>query len=227
MSIKLIGCQSTMNEIRALGISQELDCEFLDYSFHARPDKLHIKLQEIINESQSYELIILTYSRCSNSVLGLVSPNVPLLLPATHDCIGLMLGSTARHMELFKENPLTYYFSQGWLDYGRTPLAEFLEYKARYGEEKALKLIRTLYGSYQKAVFICTPGIKNLERYRQKVREIADFFNWEVEEIEGDVNLLHSVVQGIKVPESIYVEVGQPITLELLAGGNHEDNNKT
>lgn len=222
MSIKLIGCQSTMNEVQFMGINQWADCEFLDYSFHARPDKLHEKLQELINQSQNYELIILTYSRCSNSVLGLVSPNVPLLLPRTHDCIGLMLGSNARHMELFKENSLTYYFSQGWLDYGRTPLQEYFEYKDKYGEKKALRLIKTLYGNYQKAIFIITPGIKDLDRYRQKVREIADFFDWEVEEIQGDMNLLHSVATGRNVPETVYVEAGQPITLEILNGGHHE-----
>ncbi|MDO0824733.1 DUF1638 domain-containing protein [Desulfosporosinus nitroreducens] len=218
LRIKLIGCQSTMNEIHAQGLNQGMDCEFLDYSYHARPDMLHAKLQEIINQSQDYDLIILTYGRCSNSMLGLLSPRIPLLFPATHDCIGLMLGSTARHMELFKENSLTYYFSQGWLDYGRTPLAEYCEYEEKYGEKKARKLIKTLYGSYQKAIFIKTPGIKDLERYRKKVQEIADFFGWEVAEIEGDTGLLTSIVKGIKVPESIYVDAGQVVTLEILAG---------
>ena len=208
-----------MNEIQAQGLNQGMDCEFLDYSFHARPDKLHNKMQEIINDSQEYDLITLTYGRCSNSMLGLLSLRVPLLFPATHDCIGLMLGSTTRHMELFKENSLTYYFSQGWLDYGRTPLGEYLEYESKYGKKKALKLIDALYGCYQKAIFIVTPGINDLERYRQKVREIANFFGWEVGEIEGDISLLTSVVKGIKVPESIYVEAGQVITLETLAGG--------
>jgi len=224
LKFKLIGCQSTMNEIQVQGLDQGMDCEFLDYSFHARPDKLHAKVQKIINESQDYDLIILTYGRCSNSMLGLLSPRVPLLFPATHDCIGLMLGSTTRHMELFKENSLTYYFSQGWLDYGRTPLEEYYEYEERYGEQKALKLIKSLYGSYRKTIFIITPGINNLERYREKVREIADFFGWEVGEIEGDLSLLTSVVKGIKAPESIYVEAGQVITLEMLAGGKHETN---
>lgn len=224
MRIKLIGCHSTMNEVYAQGLGQEVDCEFLDFNFHARPDKLHDKIQELINESQDYDLIILTYGRCSNSMLGLLSPRVPLLFPATHDCIGLMLGSKARHRELFTENPLTYYFSQGWLDYGRTPLAEYYEYEARYGEKKARKLISTLYGNYRKAVFIITPGIRDLEFYRLKVKEIADFFGWEVGEIEGDIRLLTSVVKGLRAPESIYVEAGQEITLEILAGGNHENN---
>lgn len=224
MKIKLIGCQSTMNEVLAQGLNQGMDCEFLDYSFHARPNKLHDRIQEIINESQKYDLIILTYGRCSNSMLDLLSPRVPLLFPSTHDCIGLMLGSTTRHMKLFKENSRTYYFSQGWLDYGRTPLAEYYEYEAKYGDKKALKLIKSLYGSYQKAIFIITPGITNIERYRQKVREIADFFGWEIGEVEGDITLLTSVIKGIKAPESIYVEAGQVITLDTLAGGQHENN---
>lgn len=227
MRTKLIGCQSTMNEIQTQELNKGMDCEFLDYSFHARPDKLHNKLQEIINESQDYDLIILSYGQCSNTMLGLLSPHVPLLFPATHDCIGLILGSKARHMELFKKNPLTYYFSQGWLDYGRTPLAEYYEYESKYGEKKARMLIETMYGSYKKAIFIITPGINDLERYRQKVKEIAAFFDWEVEEIEGDMSLLASVTKGIRSSESIYVEAGTEVTSGILAGGQNEDNDQT
>lgn len=227
LRVKLIGCHSTMNEVYAQGLAQGMDCEFLDYNFHAQPDKLHTKIQEIINESQDYDLIILTYGRCSNALLGLLSPHVPLLFPATHDCIGLMLGSKARHLELFKENSLTYYFSQGWLDYGRTPLAEYHEYVEKYGEKKARQLINILYGSYRKAIFIITPGIKNLEGYRQKVQEIADFFNWESEEVTGDISLLASIVRGDRAPESIYVAAGQVVTLDILAGGKDENNDHT
>ncbi|WP_206812535.1 DUF1638 domain-containing protein [Paradesulfitobacterium ferrireducens] len=223
MKLKLIGCQSTMNEVRWLGIDQEMDSEFLDYSFHARPDKLHRKLQELIDQSQDYDLIILTYGRCSNSVVGLVSPRVPLLFPATHDCIGLMLGSNARHMEMFRENSLTYYFSQGWLDYGRTPYAEYLEYVEQFGEKKAKKLIEALYGRYQKAVLIKTPGMRDLEGYRQQVKEIADFFGWKVGEIEGDLNLLNAVVRGKKAAETVYVEPGKPVTLEMLRSERYEN----
>lgn len=220
MRIKLIGCQSTMNEIQTQDLNKGMDCEFLDYSFHARPDKLHNKLQEIIDKSQNYDFIILSYGRCSNTMIGLISQHVPLMFPATHDCIGLLLGSTVRHLELFKKNPLTYYFSQGWLDYGRTPLAEYYEYVDKYGEKKARKLIKTLYGSYKRAVFIITPGINDLGRYRQQVKEIAVFFNWKVEEIEGDLSLLTSLINGIRVPDTIYVEAGTEITSGILAGGS-------
>ncbi|MHB8075504.1 DUF1638 domain-containing protein [Desulfosporosinus fructosivorans] len=167
-----------------------MDNEFLDFNYHGKPDLLHVRLQEIIDQSQDYELIITTYSRCSNVVVGLLSKRVPLLLLKTHDCISLLLGSNERQLSLLKENPGTYYFSRGWLDYGRTPYAEYLEYVDRYGQKKATDLIKMLYGNYNKAVLIVTLGTKDIDKYREKVCQIADLFGWDVGEEEGDLRLL-------------------------------------
>lgn len=216
MRIKVIGCASTMNEVKGLLTGADINSQFLDYSYHANPRKLHQKLQEIIDCSQEYDLIILTYGRCSNAVLGLFSPEVPILLPSTHDCIGLMLGSNQRHMEMFRNNPATYYFSQGWLDYGRDPYAEYLEYQKKYGPEKAAQLIKTLYGRYRKAVLIVTEGMEKMEYYRQRVREIAQFFGWEVEEVYSDLTLLESLIKGCQGQGNIYVPPGIKITEDLL-----------
>ncbi|MDR3602677.1 MAG: DUF1638 domain-containing protein [Desulfosporosinus sp.] len=219
IKIKLIGCDSTKNEVCSLGIPETMDCEFLDFNYHGKPNLLHERLQGIIDQSQAYDLIITTYSRCSNVVVGLLSRQVPLLLPKTHDCISLLLGSNARQLKLLRENPGTYYFSRGWLDYGRTPYAEYLEYLDRFGREKAADLIKMLYGSYNKAVLIVTLGTKDIEKYREKVREIADFFGWDVGEEEGDLQLLTSVLNGSIGQDTVYVEAGRTVTIEMLAGG--------
>lgn len=221
MKIKLIGCASTMNEVYWLGIPENMDVEFLDYSFHAKPDRLHQRLQEMIDQSQDYDLILMTYNRCSNAVVGLVSPHVPLLFPRTHDCISLLLGSNERQLQLLKENAGTYYFSRGWLDHGRNPYAEYLEYKERYGEKQADALIKMLYGRYQKATLILTPGTKDMTEYRYKVQEIADFFGWDVHEEEGDLELLTSILKGNQGKDTVYVEPGQPVTMDMLVGGHY------
>ncbi|MHB8171052.1 MAG: DUF1638 domain-containing protein [Thermincolia bacterium] len=211
MRVKLIGCASSRNEVEWFGNLSDTDYEFLDYTYHANPVKLHCKLQEIINESQDYDLIILTYSRCSNSLIGLISPKVPLLFPKTHDCIGFLLGSNEKHLKFTKEKKGTYYFSQGWIDYGRTPYSEYLEYEQKYGEKKARQIIESLYGRYTKAIFIKTPGIQNIEYYRRKVKEIANFFGWQTEEVEGEAGLLTSLIKGNIGPDMVYVEPGQRI----------------
>ncbi len=215
MKIKIIGCASTMNEVKWLGISENMDCTFCDFNLHGKPAKLHQMLQQAIIDSQNFDLIILTYNRCSNVLVNLISPKVPLLFPKTHDCIGLLLGSHKRHLEFCRKNSAAYYFSQGWLDYGRDPYTEYLEYQIKYGTKKAKSLIHTLYGRYQKAVLIITPSMKNIAYYRTKVKEIACFFHWDIDEVEGDMALLTSLIKVKENPDLIFVEPGVKITEEL------------
>ncbi len=219
MKIKLIGCHSTMNEIKALKNDGLMDCEFLDFNYHALPVELHKKIQEIIDASQDYNLIVLTYGRCSNTLVDLVSPAVPMLIPTTHDCIGLLMGSNARYLELFCKNTRTYFFSQGWLDYGRTPYDEYLEYVEKYGEKKAGKIIQALYGHYNKAMLIKSVGMEMPDSYYGKLQKIADFFGWEIEEMEGDAGLLNALVRGEKLEDVVFIEPGQPVTLKHFAEG--------
>ncbi len=224
MKIKLIGCVSTRNEVNYLNPAQNVDCEFLDYSYHAQPSLLKARLQQIINRSQDYDLIVLTHSRCSNAICGLVSANVPLLFPDTHDCLGLLLGSQERFLEVFTHNNAVYFFSQGWLDFGTDPYSEYLEYVAKYGSVKAKYLINTLYGRYNEAVFITTPGLQNIEDYRQRLKLIAGFFNWKIREVPGDLGILQSLIKGSDGAGVIRVEPGVPVSLPSTAGGIYESN---
>jgi hypothetical protein len=212
--IKLIGCHATKSEVVGLGLSTTIDCEFLDFALHAFPWELHQEIQRSIDASQGYDLIILTYGRCSHAVAGLVSAAVPMVLPAAHDCISLLLGSNLRRQQLSELNPAVYYFSQGWLDYGRDPYSEYLEYFDKYGEADARYLIQTLYGRYREAVFIRTCEGEKLRQCRQKVTEIAEFFEWKVTEVVGDPELLAAVVNRKQHPDVIRVAPGNPIVLE-------------
>lgn len=218
MNAKLIGCPSTKKEIEYLGSSLCLDCEFLDFNLHAEPNKLRDELQKKIHENQHYDLIILTYSRCSDMIVGLASPTAPLLLPGTHDCISLLLGSDERRYKLSDRNPGSYYFSPGWLDYGRNPYEEYQEYVDRFGEKDANYLIQTLYGQYNEAVFIDTCDFTNKDTYLNKVKEIASFFGWRVSEVKGDLGLLKSLINGLITPAVIYVPPGKIVTLADIPG---------
>lgn len=214
MRIKLIGCPSTKNEVVAMGHFPAIDYEFLDFSLHALPCELNTTLQRTIDASQHYDLIILTYGRCSRAVAGLVSANVPLILPKVHDCISLLLGSDFRRQQLSAFSPAIYYFSQGWLDYGRDPYAEYLEYLDKYGQEDAAYLIQTLYGRYREAVFVRTCIGEKLEECRRRVQMIAGFLNWKVSEVAGDLELLTKLVNGEPCPDVIRIQPGIPIIIE-------------
>lgn len=212
LNAKLLGCPSTKKEIEYLGSCLHLDCEFLDFNLHADPNTLHTELQKKIYENQHYDLIILTYSRCSDMIIGLNSPVSPMIMPGTHDCISLLLGSDERRYRLANTNPGSYYFSPGWLDYGRSPYEEYQEYVGRFGEKDANYLIQTLYGQYDEAVFINTCDFTNKERYMSKVEEIAKFFGWRVSEVNGDLRLLQTLINGSITPAVICVQPGKTVT---------------
>ena len=219
MKTKLIGCPSTKNEVVYLTSSLQIDYEFIEFNLHGFPKKLHKQLQNSINASQEYDQIIITYSRCSNILLGLLSQSAPLIVPGTHDCISLLLGSDERRQALSKKNLGTYYFSPGWLDYGRDPYQEYQEYVARFGSKQAVFLIKTLYGRYSEAVFINTYDSMDTDKYRERVWKIAAFFEWKVSEVKGNLSLLQDIINGRINSASLYIPPGKPIILEDILGG--------
>lgn len=218
MKTKLIGCLSTKHETARLTSSLPIDCEFLDFNLHGVPEKLHTELQNRIDASQEYDRIILTYSRCSNMLLGLQSPSASLVIPRTHDCISLLLGSDERRQALSAKNISTYFFSPGWLDYGRDPVQEYQEYVARFGLKQAGFLIRSLYGRYSEALFINTCESMGADKYRERVRQIAVFFEWNVSEVNGDLGLLRDIVNGRINSAILQVQPGKTISLECISG---------
>jgi len=65
---------------------------------HNTPKVLHRTLQEQIDDIQPGECdaILLVYGLCGMSTVGLVARHTPLVIPRTHDCIALYLGSSTR-----------------------------------------------------------------------------------------------------------------------------------
>lgn len=220
MKIKFIGCEILKNELLDLGIDQVADCDFFEFSLHKNPENLNRTLQRAILENQDYDRIVLGYCRCSAALLGLYSPKTQLLFPTTHDCVGLILGSTKQHLNYIFENPGTLYLSQGFLNYGVDLYEQSLSYFEKYGEKKARKVIKALYGGYNRALFINTPGIKDKDDYQNyldKSRQIVDFFGWNLDEVEGDSSLMKYLVEGIPQEELILLEPGQKVTEDCFA----------
>lgn len=218
MKIKFIGCEILKKEWEYLKASRLGPCEYLDYELHLKPDKLREVLQETILKNQDYDRLVLGYCRCSNMLVGIYSPKTELLFPITHDCIGLFLGSTKRHLEYVNSNAGTFYLSQGFLDYEMNPYNLTLKHIKEYGEKKAKKLIKLLYGDYNRCLFIDTPGIKNKQDYEDyvaKSKAITDYFGWNLDFAKGDDNIMKALIEGRKHPELLLVKPGQIITEEL------------
>lgn len=209
MKCKLFVCKTMEDEVLKVK-PPEMECEFLEYALHNVPQKLKRELQQRIDSSPDYDYLLFGYGLCSNGTSGLRSATQTLVVPKTHDCISILLGSRALYDQEFARCPGTIYLSKGWIDQGAEPLAEFRRYAQDYGEELAQSFIDDMYGNYQRVVFIHTE-LDNLEPYVEYAKEVADYLGVKFEERQGSLELLRKLVSGQWDKEFIVNPPGQII----------------
>lgn len=209
MNLKLFSCNVFRREFEYLipHSEQTIDAEFLELGEHAHPRGLRRKLQARIDAVNGVDAVLLGYGLCGTATEGVTARHVPLVLPRSHDCCGILLGSRKRFEELFSAMPSSpfgsvgfvehgdYYFSDGEMVFsdGYDALVE------QYGEEDARYIWETMHpkldGQLVPISFISSPEIPCEEaktRCRAKAEEEGRAFR----ELDGDLRLLRMLVNG-------------------------------
>ena len=208
---KIFACKNIEDEIREV-LPEDVDCEFLEYGLHNTPEKLRQELQVKIEEASEYETLLFGYGLCSNGVAGLKSKHHTMVIPRVHDCISLLLGSRELYDKEFNQFPGTYYLSKGWIQQKGDPLASYLRYGEKYGEETAKWVIQEEYKNYQRIAFIRTVG--SCEEYINYSKEVASFLNLQFQEVRGSLEYFRKLVQGEWDKEFLVIPPGKPILLD-------------
>ncbi len=207
MKYKLIACNVFKQELESLipGSPHELDVEYLELGEHAHPNRLRVKLQEIIDRSADYDAVLLCYGLCGRATDGLTARSIPLILHRSHDCCGVLLGSRKRFEELFKPMPSTPFASIGFAESGDYYFQDsemmhgdaYANLVEQYGEDDAKYIWDAMHpkldGKLQPIYFIHTlPAPEILQQCREKaVSEGREFL-----EVGGDLRLLRLLVSG-------------------------------
>lgn len=215
MRIALAGCMVMNRELSYL-ISQSRNIVrpwWLKQGLHNTPDLLHAQLQETIHSieqenqnlprHQRFDAIVLAYGLCSNSVTGLETGSLPVIIPRCDDCISLLLGSSELYRKYFQELPGTFWYSSGWVEHGNPPSAErcrreYADYAEQYGEDNAQYLMEcssTWMSSYQTCGYIACP-LEGVPEYRDFARQAARDFGWSYREIPGSLDYLSALING-------------------------------
>jgi hypothetical protein len=180
---------------------------------HNTPKRLHRTLQVEIDAIQPGECdaILLAYGICGTSTLGLVARHTPLVIPRTHDCIALYLGSHRRYLEEFNAHPGTYWYSLDFLEraepgsnagLGATNLGVmdevYQDYIEKYGQDNADYLMEVMgeWGKhYERAVYLDT-GIGDGKEFEAMAREQAERRGWLFECKQGNRRMIKMLLNG-------------------------------
>ena len=207
---KVIACATVIEEMAPL-LPAGMQVESLEFGLHLRPEKLHVRLQQAVDQAAgSADTVLLGYGLCSNAVVGLRSDWCTLVVPKVHDCIALLLGSREGHLREARREPGTYYLTKGWIEAGGTPFSEHRSLVERYGEARARRMSRLALRNYTRLVFIQT-GSRELDEYRRYARRASEEFGLRYQEIRGEPALLKKMIYGPWDDEIIVVRPGRAI----------------
>ena len=190
---------------------------YLEQALHRTPDKLIATVQQKIRqEMPGAARIVLGYGLCAKGILGGAAMGPELIIPRCHDCIALFLGSPNRHLEIFRENPGTYYLTPGWVAEKKDPLGIIEENVPRYGRKTANWVMEEELKHYTHIALIDT-GVEEMAPLRARAMENASVLKKRYEEIPGNLDYFRELLRG-PYPDEKFLRLGpgEKFTQELL-----------
>jgi hypothetical protein len=192
----IIACRVMQEHLQQL-LPEGTAVTYLEITLHNTPKKLAAALQQEVDAIAQPSNVIIGYGLCGNGLVGVKSGPHTLIIPRTHDCVAIFLGSHQRYVQRFFANPNTYYLTRGWLDAKDEPLQDYLDYVRDYDEETADYLVEMKYRHYRK---LCMVGYsqRELEECRPLAQRVADFcaerWHMEYEEVIGSTSMLEALI---------------------------------
>jgi hypothetical protein len=210
--VKVIACATVIEEMepRMPAVMQR---EVLDFGLHVRPGRLTVALQAAIDASPDLDAILLGYGLCSRAVVGLRATHCRLVIPRVDDCIAIFLGSRDAYVSQIHGEPGTYYLTKGWIEVGDSPFDEADRLAEKYGQETANEIIAMMLHNYTRLAFIDT-GVRDLDRYREKARAMAERYGLRFEEIPGSPALVDDLLSGAWDRDCVVVERDEVVRYE-------------
>lgn len=193
----IIACR-VLRELLETMLAKDMPRVYMDILLHNTPKKLAAALQAEIDAVAELSNIIIGYGLCGNGLVGVNARNHTLIIPRTHDCVAIFLGSHQRYVQRFFANPNTYYLTRGWLEANDEPLSDYRDYCRDYDQDTADYLVDMKYRHYRR---LCMVGFsqQELDECRPMSQKVAGFCSsrWGMtyEEILGSTALLDALLQ--------------------------------
>jgi len=216
MSWLLLACNTIREDIGAAAqnVCAEMPMVFLDSGLRIVPEKLRQRLRsEIDGAGGNVSHILFGFWLCGNALVGLQSSDKTLVIPKVDDCITLLLGSTARRIEINREG--AYFLTRGWIDNRITIWDEYQLYLRQYGAKKTRIIMQSMLGNYRCLVLLNT-GLPDGGDWRETAKRMASVFSLEKVEITGTHTGIERLLSGAWDEDFLVVPPGTEIELSML-----------
>ena len=153
---------------------------------------------------------LIAFGLCGNSLAGLQSRDMTLIVPRVDDCISLLLGSQKNRAAMVKGNG-TYFLTEGWLKGERSIGKEYAYIMGKYGEETGRDIFEKMFGNYRILALLDT-GCFDLPRAEAEAVDIAKALRLEYKVVPATIDYLIRLLTGPWDSESfLIVEPGSAI----------------
>lgn len=198
----IISCAALRLEMEAVTAGTDIRLNLMDIALHQNPQKMPEQLMAAIGECEERGAgeIVMGYGLCSHGVNGL-SSRYGMRIARCHDCLGLILGSPARHLEVLAQWPGALYLFAGLLEARADPLS-WLErdYAPRLGPQKAMRALELTFKNYTHFAYIDN-HVSDDPKYKQRFFENCRAFNKEPLLLEADLSYIRRLVHGPRRPD--------------------------
>ena len=158
---------------------------------HNVPATLNHTLQEVLAQLSSTDYALFAMSYCGNSLDGLYSGELHLVIPRCDDCITLLLGSAARR----KSISATYFMTEGWLNGEHNLWWEYQHCIEKYGEKRGQKIFSVMLAHYKNLALLDT-GCFDKNAVQAQMLPMAQTLCLDYTCIEGTLSYLQDLLNG-------------------------------
>jgi hypothetical protein len=150
-------------------LPRDMPTTWMDVALHNSPKKLAVALQERLDALPEPSTVLLGYGLCGNGLVGVKSGPHTLIVPRTHDCVAIFLGSHQRYVQRFFASPNTYYLTKGGSTPGQAVRLSRPHPGLRRGDRRLPRRDDTHYRK------LCVVGFsqEELDACRPRVMEVA------------------------------------------------------
>lgn len=214
----VIACEALRLEMEKVLAGSGVELMLAEVALHRYPPQMPARLNELIRQAEANGAgeVILGYGLCSHGVNGLLSRRSSLRIARCHDCLGLLLGSSARHRQVLAKWPGALYMFAGLVDAAFDPLSVLeRDHIPRMGEKKAWRAMELTFKNYTHFAYIENQVTAN-PKYKKRYLENCRAFGKEPLSINADLEYFVRLVSSIDRSSEAFIDLaaGEPLTSE-------------